>query len=270
MKVATRVWPLFLMIGTGMTSPVSGQAVLQFTTDGEELVRISPPGSEEGWSCANYQVKDTWRVGYDSVSSIRVWRSGPADSADSRPVQLPVSRGWLIGYNSGEFGGQLVFRDSANQEEKSILASHPVALFRVPGRVILVEGIGHMGLREGHVISLTEASPGRWSVEDSIDVQAAPAAATLLGDTVVIATGEGVVKVSVSGKTVTPVYRNDNWYQVYATTILRLQDETIVIGMRRAIAVLTPSTDGYREQWLVPASCRVLDGPRNGPCVCTS
>ena len=259
-------------VSVGLTAIVgparlASQAVPQYAVDGTQLVRTSPPVSEEAWSCANYQSEDTWRVA-SAGGSIQIWRTVPADAG---PVQLAVPGGTLIGYNSGEFGGQLVFRDSARLTEKTILSGNPIAIFRrATDNVILVEGLGHMGLRRGHVIGLTAAAPTIWNVSSSIDIGTAPQAATIVGDTVLIATSEGVLSVSLSEKTVAPVFQNDNWYLLYATTIVQLPSRTILVGMRRAVAELTLGQDGYHEHWWVPVSCRGLNGPRNGPCTCRS
>jgi hypothetical protein len=268
MILPSRVWhtAMALTVSTGF-SPLPAQILPQRAEDGTALVRIAPPNSEMAWACANYQVKDTWQVAYEGDST-RIWRTGPADA---RPVQMSVPRGTLVGYNSGEFGGQLVFRDSQQLDEKTILKGNPVALFRQSAdTVILVEGLGHMGVRSGHVIALVARQPGGWKVAYSINIGTAPDAAIVLNDTVLIATSDGVLGVSLRTRTVNPVFRNENWHLLYATTIVRLPDQTILVGMRRAVAALVPGADGYREEWLVPTSCRDLTGPHNGPCSCSS
>src|SRR5438094_418132 len=63
------------------------------------------------------------------------------------------------------------------------------------------------------------------------------------------------------------IYGNDVWPSLYATSLVRNRYGTIYIGMRSAVSRLTPSTNGYIEDWLVPTSC-VRRVPRRDGFLC--
>jgi hypothetical protein len=89
-----------------------------------------------------------------------------------------------------------------------------------------------------------------------LNLGAAPRAATPIAD------GYGSLLIVLSGSLaiVRPptrmevVHRNETWHLTYPNSVV--QDRgTIYIGMRSAIARLTPVPGGFSEDWLVPSAC---------------
>lgn len=248
--------------------PAGNAPVLPLTSnDGTPFVRVAPPQSRTEWSCANWRTKDDWYVQGDSTGAEVTFRA--VEPNDVGPIRLEVPGGALIGTNNGEWGGRLTFVDSVTGSHTSILEGNPVALFPSTSGVVLVEGLGHLTLRIGHVIRLRRRPNGRWAVQDTTDIHTAPSAATsVANDTIIVATTDGVVAVSPATHGIIRLFRDDEWYQMYATSVARRADGVIFVGMRRAIAVLTPSTAGYSESWLVPAQCRTLVKQAGYECAC--
>jgi len=231
------------------------------------FVRVPPPSAPDDWSCANW-TRDAWRL-QQTDSGLAVRPIGPGDGD---VVRLTVPGGDLRGVNSGEFGGSVTFRDSLTGTETEILQDNPVALVADPPNVIMVAGLGHMGLRRGHVVSLHRATNNAWSTTQVVDLGIDPDAVVQVSpDTLLIATSEGILTVSLRTGTVHQLFRNEEWYQVSANSIERGPDGTIYVGMRRAVGVLEPGVHGYSEPWLVPATCPRLEKPTTGySCTCAS
>ena len=51
------------------------------------------------------------------------------------------------------------------------------------------------------------------------------------------------------------IYRSPFWGGVYPNSIAEDRTGTIYLGMRSAVARLSPRSGGFFEDWLVPSNC---------------
>jgi hypothetical protein len=191
----------------------------------------------------------------------RPWVSIRRNKRDYTPPRLAVRGGWFVGQNSGEFGGSLTYHDSATGRVDTILIDNPVALLPTESGLTMVAGLGHMGSRVGHVVGLIRGPGASWTHREVANLRTAPEVVVQVdSDTLLITTSEGVIAVSLGTGTIRQLYRNEEWYQVYATSLVRTGSGDLYVGMRRAVAHPTRTSRGYKERWLVPADC-----PRQRP-----
>lgn len=230
-------------------------------------VEVSPPTDEEVWVCANWS-RDEWRVEPDDAgSNMRIQRREPK----SREIVLPLQGGRLIGTNLGEFGGAIAWETTGASERTVILKGNPVAFVTSPSGVFAAEGLAHLIISRGRLLKLIRLGE-KWDVKDVVDLGAAPQAVTLVGPTTLfIVTTKGVVEVDLDKMVATPLFTNERWGVLYGDSIVRLSSGAILVGMRRAVIKLSPTTIGFTERWWVPSSCpRLQRTSKVGECECAN
>lgn len=215
---------------------------------------IAPPSSPNSPEavCANYFAPKSFVpvLSEDSTElSIAVARSGRESHRDS----VKVNGGWLVGYDAGEWGGKIWWR-SAHGEEEEIAEDNLFAFIRSQDEVLALTGLAHLHVNEGALFRLVQDEVGTWKREHLMDLPSAPAALTVLpGDTLLLATGKGLVELKAPGHQMI-LHENDMWG--LAETIVSDRAGVVYVGLRSVIARLFPTKNGYREEWLVPTQCR--------------
>ena len=177
---------------------------------------------------------------------------------------VEVSDGFLVGNDVGEFGGWVAWRSKDGKKSYPVLDGNPIGFVKVGGAIAVVEGLGHLGIRRGSVHYISLSSAGRWVVRSTVDLGDVPYA--FIADSsseITIVTSRGVVQVTEAG--LRHVAAADYEY-LYPNSIAMIQG-TYYVGMRHAISKLSPSGDGYSEQWLVPRDCESQSGPE---CQCVA
>jgi len=220
---------------------------------------VQQPKSEAEWTCANYSQLE-WVVSGDSAQ-----RASISPYKHASEIRLALSDGELIGTNHGEFGGRIEWAGRDTARRVLVPDNNPVALTRRGDDVFVATGLAHMSNNSGKIIKLHRAGGGLWQVSTVIDLGEAPSAATRIDDvTWMVLTTNGVTKIDLSKLTKERIYRNNNWWMLYANSIRPLGNSWLV-GARRAVIRITPGKGSYTEEWLAPASCRSLSGPN---CEC--
>jgi hypothetical protein len=128
-----------------------------------------------------------------------------------------------------------------------------------------------MAINQGELVRFDRDSKNRWSASHVLDLGAAPETfTTISGDTLLVVVTGALLTVKAPSH-VQVIYRNNVWRYTYATSVVRDRVGIVYIGMRSAVARLTPRSSGYREDWLVKAECpqrrKVSDV---GECACIS
>jgi hypothetical protein len=181
---------------------------------------------------------------------------------------LVVEGGRLEARDAGEWGGAIVFRRS-NGGIDTVFAGNALGFVKTRGLVLAFTGLAHLGLDYGELLVLSATSSGSWRADRATSLGSAPSAVTLVHpDTLLVVTTKGLLQVTTAG-TVVPLHRSQTWWAVYPTSLVRDSRGVIFIGMRYAVAQLTPTGNGFREDWAVPERCIVEHGPEEAPiCPC--
>jgi len=114
-------------------------------------------------------------------------------------VGIRVPKGWLLGADRGEWGGELVFKEE-DTEHYTILEENINGLFKLGERCIAVTGLAHLTLNDGIVYEL-KVVDGKWRAERWRALPGAPQSSGKLksGEIMVATYGGGVVVLSENG-----------------------------------------------------------------------
>jgi hypothetical protein len=241
-------------------------AAQQIAAAQQGWVAVVPPreGSEEA-RCANW-AHDEWTVvSQDSgvrfrrqtagkwadVQGLALWVSQPEQTA-SQTVDL--AEGLFTSINRGEFGGSVSFVPNDGQPIQRVAETNLVAFIPTRTGLFGLIGLAHAS-NVGALVRFERGPDSIWRMRTVADLGAAPHIYTQTGeDTLLVALSGALVSVELSGR-VRVVHRNPVWSGTYPNSIARDPGGRIYVGMRSAVARLTPSVNGLVEDWLVTSDC---------------
>ncbi len=165
---------------------------------------------------------------------------------------LPVDDGWLVAYNSGEWGGEVWHYDDRGGPGHLLSTERVLGLLRLGQRVYAWgrPGVGAPG--EGLLCEIRPGPAGRWTVGRTIRLPAPPLAVAAAGrETALILTGPGIWRFRAPDRLI-PLYTTADWVGLHPNSLVRETDGTIFVGLDAVVAELTPRDGHYRERWLIP------------------
>ena len=179
-----------------------------------------------------------------------------SEEADEKPAafQTPsavaaFADGYLVGYNSGEFGGGLYWYDEHGELRQQILDENVHEIVARGEDWIVFTGLAHMFTDDGRA-TVVEFDAGSFQVARSLDVLGAPRAILVESEeSILVATSRRIVRV-VEAKTVEWVYTSAEGFE--PTSLVRDTDGTLYLGAQYFVVKLTPMPDGFHESWLAP------------------
>jgi hypothetical protein len=175
---------------------------------------------------------------------------GP-DAALKVSDYLASPTGFLIAYDSGEFGGELSSFDRDGHLTQAIADENVSRILKTPEGILALAGVAHLTLDSGSVLKLTPLADNKWSTTQT-NLPGAPHTVLPLPDgSIFVVTTQHLVRVD-SGPRVT-VLHHGGWRGLYPNSLVQDRDGTFYIGIRHFIVRLRPVTAGYHEDWLVPS-----------------
>lgn len=229
---------------------------------------IEPPARDSPlWRCAGFSdhsyrvVRDHRSVAVEdappnghTVDPIPDGLRPPAGLRGSVHVHR-VEGGALIGADAGEWGGGL-WLATRGADARALSESEMRGIrgfVETPHGVLALAGMTHLSLDEGELLRIGPAPD--FEVSTFAELPAGPSAATAHGDEVLVASHQGLIRVSAEGETT--LIHETRW--LYPTSILSAFG-FVFVGMRYAVVQLAPEGDGWAERrWFVPEVC---DSPR--------
>ncbi len=147
-----------------------------------------------------------------------------------------VSNGWLVGFNYGEFGAALYWFSPDGKKSKKV-SDHQVVKFihRFDG-LHAVEGLGHMGLKRGSIIRLSQKGEV-WQAERLVDLGDAPMGCAFAdnGD-VFVGLAHGLARLDIESK-LTTVVKEYPWDIIWTESMaLSADQQRIYLAMRQYVA----------------------------------
>lgn len=222
-----------------------------------------------------------WRVLLDAGRIDVAPRVVPAD--ERIPIRLPsdpafkgvphlltVDDGYLIGFDSGEWGGRLWWFS------RDVLQRYPVAhgpvrqLLDHENHVVAATGVAHIIGDTGELQEVSRVQ-GQWRVVRSFDLHSEPqVVAPDSSGGLLIVTNKGLSR-----------YSNGEWREVwhsdYASygpnSAVEGSDGTVFIGMRHFVVGIATTRFGHEEKWFARKDCTsvTMDDPANpATCRCSS
>jgi hypothetical protein len=208
---------------------------------------VTDVSSRQG-RCANWS-RSEWQVTLDSDGTTP--RFAPARD---HPVELGVPGGRLVGADRGEWGGQLSWV-SENGSASEIYSGNIQAITEVNGRYYAFGGLAHLGINEGRMLRVDRDEDGRWRAVPVVALSGAPeAVAKVAGDTLLVVTSGALEVVHPDGAH-RVAHRNPMWGFLYPNSVAVARGGTVYVGMRHAVARLTPTKSGFAEEWIVRDTC---------------
>jgi hypothetical protein len=162
--------------------------------------------------------------------------------------------GYLVGYDSGEFGGGLFHFDTQGRFVRSLTAENTVRIVPTASGAIVFTGLAHGGSDNGHVLRLG-FNKNRWRTK-SIRLPGAPRIVLPEANgSFLVLTRRHLVRVTPDFRVV-PLHRGA-WGGNVPNSMVSDTSGVIYIGMSYAVARVRPTGKGYVEEWLAPRSVRL-------------
>ncbi len=90
-------------------------------------------------------------------------------------ASLRVEDGWLIGFDSGEWGGALYWSSDSGETYYQILPSFQVNnFFQRRDGIFATEGMANMSINRGGIIKIEQNTQGIWNAEKVVELPAKP------------------------------------------------------------------------------------------------
>jgi hypothetical protein len=191
----------------------------------------------------------------------------PAGTSGARRVRQ-TKDGWLVGFNSGEFGGSLWYLSPDGSKSKQILNENVTQIAEIFGRVYVVTNAAGQGLgfRGGAIYEVADTG----EIKNHLDFEDSPLAFVQESTTsILIVSDSGIHRVSSDLKEEQIFKRDLSGFS--SNSIVVARDKTIYIGMNFFVLRLIRNEKSYKEQWLVPSACKDFHvDPEQRDCICDS
>jgi hypothetical protein len=177
----------------------------------------------------------------------------------------PVSDGWLVGFDNGEFGGGLWWfgRDARQTRPISPNAALPagselrqpenvIGLPVVDGQQLVLMGCDHLTERSGRIFRAVRGSEG-WTLAPVAVLDSEPTTWLLDGTRLLFATESGLWSTDETGgaRLIHEVPFGD-----YAPmSMVRGADGALYVGLRHYVLKLQEKAGQWQETWYEPARC---------------
>lgn len=218
--------------------------------------------------CATYS-ENEWQVSMRS-SELHIVDTGSEKRADDplpprfvrtkempgRAVAVRVGDGWLIGFDSGEFGGGLWWADAEGRQTKQLSGENVRVIVKRGEEALVLTGLAHMSSDHGGVSSYRPAAGGGGDLVRIADLGSSPAAAMFRSDgTLLIAAQARVLELTSENK-LNVVFQDDNMSLLYPNSIVEGKDGSLFVGMRFYVLQLSRTDDGpFQPAWFVRSKC---------------
>ncbi len=179
---------------------------------------------------------------------------------------LEFEGGYLVGYDSGEWGGGLYWYDRSGSLRQVVSKKHVRWMFRTPSGVFVFGGLAHMGGDVGEVLRL-ELTGDEWS-SHGLPLVSAPSALLFESESSALVAGRaGLSRVRWGERTEDLSLEHlheprGDWAEV--TSLEKEPDGAIFLGTMHAVVRLRPEGDGYVEEWLAPEGAARSEPAREG------
>ena len=240
------------------------------------------PTSEDSLSKYNFD-KNDWVV-YLDQNEVRVNHSYKYQSTIKLPFAIKQSEsdiiniskplaglidafevddGYLVGFNRGEWGGELYWFSKDGKKKYEISKQQITKFIERDDKIYAIEGISHLGMSKGSIIEVKKKKR-KWTTTEYLKLPTAPEVAQLDGkNNLVVVTSSGIFLDSNKNFGVVPsrllsIDSNANvdtlvkagmWDYLYPSSII-IQDDIVYVGMRKGVYKFDLATK--KEEWLLP------------------
>lgn len=192
-----------------------------------------------------------------------------------------VDDGWLIGFDRGEWGGDLLWFNIDGSKKKILLFNENVrGLVKSSTGIFVVTGLNHLAIYSGKIFHVQKREDGNWNAKLLVDFRGIPHTFTQEStDSLLVVAGNrnksslktsdtfveepdnhfvkesgDLWRVKTNGK-VDSLLISDRLSTMQPNSMTLSQTGVIYLGAWRFVARLTPLENGYKEEIFVPPTC---------------
>lgn len=235
-----------------------------------------PSKSEQ--KCTGFSL-DFWRVS-PGTDGVRVQRAISAAHVEDLPFPFPVGPaksnryvrrlpdGWVVGLDSGEFGGGLWWCDERGKNEYQISpppdapaafgdpfrAENVLGLPRIGQSVLVLMGLDHLTGRSGRIFRLSRGD-SRWVVTPVGVLESAPNVWAVDGSSLLIVNDTGLSRWE-EGGAIEPYWVSGFDLGTFApVSLAKGADGAFYLGLRHYILKLEWKDLAWKETWFARSNC---------------
>jgi len=180
---------------------------------------------------------------------------------------IEVEDGYLVGFNRGEWGGELYWF-SKNGKERYEISGHQIVQFiERDNKIYAIEGLAHLGLTGGRIIEIKKQEE-EWVAKEFLKLPTTPRAIKLdsKGNFIVVTFGtnwsfgkggNGVIINATPGlfsidrdANIDTLVEDGMWGDSLYPSSMVIQNDVVYIGMRKGIYKFDLSEK--KDEWLLP------------------
>ncbi len=160
-----------------------------------------------------------------------------------------VEDGWLVGFNEGEFGGELWWFSNNGQSSYKISDDQINQFIFTNRSIFAIQGLAHLGSRRGSLIKI-DKKDGRWVSTQKIDFGESPEAIIRMADNwFAIVLTNSLVRVD-ENYNVAKVLEDAHWGTFYPNSIASNSPQLVYVGMRQYVVEINLKT--RKARYLIP------------------
>ena len=178
-----------------------------------------------------------------------------------------VDDGYLVGFNRGEWGGELYWFSKDGKKRYKISGHQIVQFIERDDKIYAIEGLAHLGLTGGSIIEIKKQKK-KWVAKEFLKLPTTPQAIKLdskgnfivvtfgtnwsfakEGADVIINATPGLFSIDRNARTDTLV-KDGIWGDYLYPSSIVIQDDIVYIGMRKGVYKFNLATK--KEEWLLP------------------
>jgi hypothetical protein len=168
-------------------------------------------------------------------------------------TSIKVDDGWIVAFNSGEFGAGLWWFSPDGKEREKLAEAWVRGFIPTDKGPLAVEGIAHGFSSTGRILRLARVRGGRWRSEDFVDLGHAPSGYVKDADgSLLVATTERLLRVAPSTGKVEVILDEVCWSDMYPNSMVVTRSGTVYLGMRHAVVRVDKKGKSWQLHWLVP------------------
>jgi hypothetical protein len=242
---------------------------VDFPTDLDHWYVTEPPSRYNELVAANNDIAHTWAVSIGErgprATLRHPWREIPTPlpfetdpelSGGSRGTRtsIKVEDGWIVGFNTGEFGAALWWFSPDGKARYKISKHWVVNLVPTTAGLLVVEGLAHGFASDGSIVRLSRDATGRWRTDPFCKLDHAPYATAKAADgSLVIVTSKQLIRVNPSSKKIDIIADDMFWGTLYPNSIVIAPSGAIYIGTRHGVAKIEKLAKNAKISWLQPS-----------------
>lgn len=169
-------------------------------------------------------------------------------SFSGRQINFKIKDGWLVGFNKGEWGGNLFWFNEEGTLYEKITGGNIENIFEINGNIYITEGLAHLSMSSGQIFQI-ERKNNKWITIKKTDLSSAPYASILTKDKeFLIVTSKSLLKINNKFEIESLIEEGFWRYYLYPNSII-INDQNVYIGMRGGI-LKTDLNNPSNQQWL--------------------